>query len=376
MAATAPTPASPDLCIPESSSTVDVRIIDPKTYGSADASTVFVPAIQGLSTFRFPSYVFLITNVKLNKHILFDLAMAPNWAETLPPTTQEFIRKHMPFTVEQSVQDLLDADAAGLGIKSDDISSVIWSHHHFDHRGDITTFPAATELIVGPGFQQAYAPYYPTNPRSSINETELRGRPVRELDDAAFGLRVGQFRAHDFFGDGSFYIVDAPGHTTGHLCALARVTPSPNATFVFMGGDCAHHPAIFRPTAYVPLPREIPLPAGSRHGISVCPGAWVQQQLHPTRSATEPFLTPQVGVNDQQPLAGQSVAAMQQFDADENVLVCIAHDASLLAGDVEFYPATLNRWKEREGLARSRKERIHWGFCSDFDLGSLEGSQA
>lgn len=55
-----------------------------------------------------------------------------------------------------------------------------------------------------------------------------RGRFVRELtfeegEDHPV-LSIGDFKAIDFFGDGSFYLLDTPGHAVGHLCGLARTS--------------------------------------------------------------------------------------------------------------------------------------------------------
>lgn len=47
--------------------------------------------------------------------------------------------------------------------------------------------------------------------------------------------------AIDFFGDGSFYLVDSPGHLRGHINALMRVDPG---KWVYLGGDCCHDPRI------------------------------------------------------------------------------------------------------------------------------------
>lgn len=43
--------------------------------------------------------------------------------------------------------------------------------------------------------------------------------------------------AHDFFGDGSFYIINAPGHVNGHLNGLARIGPK---RWVLLGSDSCH----------------------------------------------------------------------------------------------------------------------------------------
>lgn len=357
-----PPPANSPVAIPASSATVDVRIIDTTTYGEVDTRLVFAPKITGHDTFRFPSYAFLITHARLNRHVLFDLGLHKGWADVLPSATVKWINDYMPFTVEKSVQDILDSDPGHLDIKTKDISSVIWSHHHFDHRGDITSFPDSTELVLGPGFQQAHDP---KDPASGINEAELRGRPIRELDESSFTLRAGQFPAHDFFGDGSLYILNAPGHTIGHIAALARLTAGPQPTFAFLGGDCAHHPGAFRPTSQLPLPPKVQLKSPSADGLLEYSRERVLE-CRPNKSATEPFLKANEGVNIDQPAAEESMRGMQEFDADDNVLVCISHDQSLLAGDIPFYPEKLNNWKESQHKVPEARGRIKWGFCCDF----------
>lgn len=50
--------------------------------------------------------------------------------------------------------------------------------------------------------------------------------------------QLGPFPAAvDYFGDGSLYIIDTPGHITGHVNLLARTGPK---KWVFLGGDCCH----------------------------------------------------------------------------------------------------------------------------------------
>lgn len=49
---------------------------------------------------------------------------------------------------------------------------------------------------------------------------------------------VGPFPAAiDYFGDESLYIIDTPGHITGHVNLLARIGTE---KWVFLGGDCCH----------------------------------------------------------------------------------------------------------------------------------------
>lgn len=49
---------------------------------------------------------------------------------------------------------------------------------------------------------------------------------------------IGPFPAAiDYFDDGSLYIIDTPGHITGHVNLLARTGPG---RWTFLGGDCCH----------------------------------------------------------------------------------------------------------------------------------------
>ena len=57
-------------------------------------------------------------------------------------------------------------------------------------------------------------PGYPAKGDSPILESDYEGRALNEIDFRDTGLRLGQFRAMDFFGDGSFYLLDSPGVST------------------------------------------------------------------------------------------------------------------------------------------------------------------
>jgi glyoxylase-like metal-dependent hydrolase (beta-lactamase superfamily II) len=44
-------------------------------------------------------------------------------------------------------------------------------------------------------------------------------------------------KAFDFFGTGSFWIVQAPGHMPGNLCAVVRKGKD---EWIVLGSDCCH----------------------------------------------------------------------------------------------------------------------------------------
>jgi len=243
------------------------------------------------------------------------------------------------------------------GVDGSKVEAIIWSHWHWDHTGDPSTFPKSTALIVGPGFKKIMLPGYPSNSQSPILESDYEGRELREI---AFdqSLKIGKFEAIDYFGDGSFYLLDSPGHAIGHMCALARVKSSPNS-FIFMGGDACHHGGEFRPSAYLPLPSSVSLKAV---GKGICPGAMFEDVLR-DGDKTKPFFGIAKGegaVAYDANEAEKTIEKVIEADADDTVLVVLAHDDSLLEV-VDFFPKFANDFKEKGWVEEGR-----WLFLKDF----------
>ncbi|MCJ1384331.1 hypothetical protein MMC17_007447 [Xylographa soralifera] len=288
---------------------------------------------------------------------MFDLGVRRDWRNYAPKIVS-LIKATTTIRLGLDVVSVLDSDNSGLGIRSSDIASVIWSHNHFDHIGDPSTFPSSTELVVGPGVQAASWPGYPRNPEANVLDSDVQGRAVREVSFDT-GLKIGRFDALDFFGNGSFYLLNAPGHAVGHMCALARTTANPSS-FVFMGADACHHPGVLRPTQYLPLPRSIsPSPFAPKAGA--CPGTLLQQ-LTPGRDPIIPFFTVLPGpLFPDQDAAMDTVQKIQALDAAENIFVVISHDLSL-RNRIPVFPTSINNWR----LKNMRME-TRWLFCSDLE---------
>lgn len=276
------------------------------------------------------------------------------------------IRSSVPgIQIDKGIRQILQEG----GTDPDKIDSVVISHWHWDHTGDLSLFPKHTDMVVGPGFKEAFMPGFPKRQDSPFHDKEFEGRVVREINfDDSF--KIGKLQAHDFFGDGSFYILHVPGHAVGHINGLVRTTPD---TFILLGGDSCHFGGSIRPTQYLPMPETIPdeTPLDSRFQRPCPCSLFTACHPDPANARTTPFYHPSSGpgswyINPKQ--AEQSLHALMEFDVDENVFIAIAHDPSLF--DVcEFYPeAGANDWKAKKWGKKAR-----WGFVNELPIDGKPG---
>ncbi|KAH8881461.1 hypothetical protein GQ53DRAFT_888157 [Thozetella sp. PMI_491] len=338
--------------VPTSSNVVRVRAIDTTTNQVVDAAAFIHPVHKGQETLNLPTLAFLIENEKLRKKVLFDCGGRKDFRKFNLGTLQKMDEILFSITVEKDVDEILTE----AGIALDSIDSMIWSHWHWDHHGAPDQFPTSVEIVVGPGFKELFMPGFPTNPDAILADAYFEGREVREVTFADSDVKLGSFPAFDYFGDGSFYLLDSPGHAVGHICALARTTPD---TFVFMGGDICHSPGIFRPTKAYPLSDPVPSDQLDPGFPLPCPCS-LFTPLHPSypdadASRTTPFFGLSQDKNStfiDDNAAKNSIEAMRKFEESPNVLVCISHDM-----DPE---ADINNWKA-EGL----KEKARWFWLNE-----------
>ena len=128
------------------------------------------------------------------------------------------------------------------------------------------------------------------------------------------------------------------------MMGLARTTPSPEATWILMAGDVAHHPGLLRPSTYVPLPAELePLVPAALQGCA--------------RDA--PFLALPKGegtVHHDLEGVARTLEIVRALDGRDDVWVVLSHDASLDEGTgVRWLPEAANGWRA-EGV----KEKTRW----------------
>ncbi|KAL8958768.1 MAG: hypothetical protein Q9183_005772, partial [Haloplaca sp. 2 TL-2023] len=193
--------------IPESSHAVDVHIIDSTSRIAGIPITTFMePKIKGHDVMKCPAFSFLIEHHQTGSKILFDLGVRKDWENFASNITHWIKEKNATVTVEKGVAEILKDN----GVDPPSINAIIWSHPHWDHTGDPSTFPHSIELVVGPGFKKALLPGYPANQASRIKESDYANRTLREIKFDS-DLAIGGYKAFDYFGDGSFYLLDSPG---------------------------------------------------------------------------------------------------------------------------------------------------------------------
>lgn len=366
----------PPLDVPASSSTCELWAVDTTCDIHCTASLLLDPVNPGHEQLNLPTFAFYIRNKKSDKSILFDNGARKDWWNTPPATCAGIAGKGAAGLIVK--EDVYDVLAAG-GVNPDTLQAVVWSHWHWDHVGNIQRFPKSTDVVVGPGFKETFLPGYPTKEDGIFHDADFEGRNIHEVhfDEGAGALRIGRFRAFDYFGDGSFYILHTPGHTAAHLSALVRTTPD---TFVFLGGDISHFPGMYRPTSYVPMPDTIPaetkLDARFPHP---CPCSIFTACHRNNNNGTSAAQTTTFYTVSQAPTswyedfkqASHSVEGLTEFDASQSVFVAIAHDPALREVIDIFPKASMNDWK-----AKGWANQSHWHFVNELPIDGKPGRKA
>ncbi|KZM22528.1 uncharacterized protein EKO05_0009602 [Ascochyta rabiei] len=302
--------------------------------------------------FYAPDYVFLIEQTATGENYFFDLGIRKD-LENLPPTIVKNVLPQFDCEPKSPAEILKEHGTAEQ--QPEKVKAVIFSHMHFDHVGDGAKagFENA-ELWVGPTCCTYARPGYPVEEKAPTLSETLPTDGSRKIVEAFVpdellkkagdkragkimdGLQKGLYnavalkkaewfglgsfdRAFDVFGDGSAYLIDAPGHSAGHQMMLLRTTSGPSGdTFVLLAGDCFHHPTLLRE------PRRTARPPCSKGGMHTDPDT-----------------------------ALDTIYRTREFAEKDNIWVVAAHDFSVGESiepgvkEIEGLVA-LNDWREKK----------------------------
>ncbi|KAF2097065.1 Metallo-hydrolase/oxidoreductase [Rhizodiscina lignyota] len=199
------------------------------------------PNTTNTTHFRVPDMCWLLRHPS-GKSMVFDLGMRKdieNFTPGVYKRLQELIKSEIP-------EDVFDSLRAGGVDPQKDIDLCLLSHIHYDHCGDPSKFGPNTQFMVGPGAGKLLwgENAYPVDKHSHFDSKLLPRDRAKELPipgeaPEGYWKPLGPFpEAHDFFGDSSVFIVNAPGHLPGHVNLLVRER---SGGWIYLAGDTAHH---------------------------------------------------------------------------------------------------------------------------------------
>jgi len=117
------------------------------------------------------------------------------------------------FGLKMTQNDAMAAQLARIGLKTSDIKYVVLGHMHLDHAGNMSQFPNATFVIQNDELKAAWWP----DPGFSFGYI-----PGDFADSKQYNI-IRLNGDLDLFGDKSFEVMRAVGHTPGSQFAVVRL---------------------------------------------------------------------------------------------------------------------------------------------------------
>jgi glyoxylase-like metal-dependent hydrolase (beta-lactamase superfamily II) len=209
-----------------------------------------------------------------------------------------------------------------------------------------TRVPGLRTLMAHSWIATSRMSFFPYFKQADFKRYIRSGKTVRKVPFSSSTFSIGGFTAIDFFQDGSFYLLDMPGHCPGHMGALARVTSNPS-TFILLAGDTFHNGGEIRPSPH--LNEHYPIPPAilsSSHESISREYFFAPDDERDLSTLPTPILSVGEKFNFDPVRTRATQLKVGIFDSHEDVLIISAHDPSY--GDfMDLFPASLNDWKQK-----------------------------
>ena len=165
-------------------------------------------------------------------NVLIDTAFGRNHARHIEEFPANLYQRVMKPEFDPE-KDTAVAQLAALGIDSGEVDVVLVTHMHWDHVGGLGDFPQARFIVPRAEWEAAHRSELTLAARGYTDSM------YEDLTPEAFLIEwpnrpYGTFeRSVDLYGDGSIILLDAAGHTPGHMAIL--VTLPTGERFLFTG---------------------------------------------------------------------------------------------------------------------------------------------
>ena len=181
-----------------------------------------------VSSIELPVFAYLIVH---DDHlVLFDTGLSYKLSENPEQYLGKILDTFVPFRTKKEY--VLSSQVSNL-VNSNSIDTIVLSHRHLDHTGEVYQFPNAMVFITKEEMK---------NKNTLLGS--LRGIKVSDIPSSTkikypkFGKNKnpwGMKKVLDIFGDKSIFLVYTPGHVPGH-CSLVLNTNPP----IFLAGDALY----------------------------------------------------------------------------------------------------------------------------------------
>ncbi len=192
-----------------------------------------------LKPIRFPSSVAVIDH-PTQGIVLFDTGYSQKFHEETRHFPNRFYALITPVTIDP--EQTAARQLAKLGVRPQDVSTVVLSHFHADHVAGASDFPKAKYIYLA----QGYDVLKNLGDFGALKAGFLRGLLPSDFESRSQPLESGSFRkvslpypefqqGWDLMGDETVIAVELPGHAVGHIGLLVR---SDRGEFLLAGDAC------------------------------------------------------------------------------------------------------------------------------------------